>query len=124
MIPYNTLTHQLRTLTKKNGDFIWIGDCEKVFEILKNILTSDSCIQYFDEKKPVILYFDASPVGISAVLLQQIDRKDPNVIAYSSRSLSDPEKHYSQIERELLSVTYACKTNRLYFIWRFIYNIL
>ena len=81
---------------------------------MKNILTSDSCIQYFDEKKLVILYCDASPVGISAGLLQQIDGKDPNVIAYSSRSLSENEKRYSQIKRELLIITYACERNRLY----------
>ena len=78
---YSALTYPLRTLTAKNSDFIWIGSCEKAFDTLKNILASDSCIQYFDEKKPVILYCDASPVGISTVfLLQQIDGKDPNVI--------------------------------------------
>ena len=60
------LTYPLRTLTAKNSDFIWIGNCEKVFDTLKNILTSDSCIQYYDEKKPAILYCDASPVRISA----------------------------------------------------------
>ena len=121
---YSTLTYPLRALTKKNSDFIWTGDCEKTFDPLKNILTSDSRIQYFDEKKPVILYCDASPVGISAVLLQQIDGKDPNVIAYSSRSLSDAEKRSSQIERELLSITFACERNRLYLFSTFIYNIL
>ena len=95
----------MRTLTKKNSDFIWTGNCEKAFDTFKNILTSDSCIQYFEAKKPV---------RISAVSLQQLDGKDPNVIAYSSRSLSDTEKRYSQIERELLSITYSCERNRLY----------
>ena len=99
---------------KKNSHFIWTSDCEKAFDTLKNILISDPCIQYFDEKKPVILYCDTSPVGISAVLLQQIAGKDPNIIAYSSWSLSDSEKRYSQIEGELLSITYACERNRLY----------
>ena len=104
----------MSTLTKKNSHFIWTSDCEKAFDTLKNILISDPCIQYFDEKKPVILYCDTSPVGISAVLLQQIAGKDPNIIAYSSWSLSDSEKRYSQIEGELLSITYACERNRLY----------
>ena len=56
-----------------------------------------------------MLYCDKSPVGISAVLLQQIDGKVPNVITYSSRPLSDIEKRYSQIQRELLSITYTCQ---------------
>ena len=113
----------MSTLTKKNSHFIWTSDCEKAFDTLKNILISDPCIQYFDEKKPVILYCDTSPVGISAVLLQQIAGKDPNIIAYSSRSLSDNEKRYSQIERKLLSITYACK-RKIVFVWAFIFNIL
>ena len=99
----------MHTLIKKNSDFTWTSDCEKAF---------DSCIQYFDEKKPVILYCDAIPVVISAVLLYQIDGKDPNVIAYSSRSLSDTEKRYYQIERESLSITYACERSRLYLCGR------
>ena len=41
---YSTLTCPLRTLTKKNSDFIWTSDCEKAFDTLKNILTSDSFI--------------------------------------------------------------------------------
>ena len=41
---YSTLTCPLRTLTKKNSDFVWTSDCEKAFDTLKNILTSDSCI--------------------------------------------------------------------------------
>ena len=54
-----------------------------------------SCIQHLDEKKPVILYCDASAVEISAVLLHQIDPKDANVIAYPSQYLAVTEKHYS-----------------------------
>ena len=119
---YSTLTCPLRTLTKKNSDFIWAIDCEKAFDTLKNILPSDSFIQYFDEKKTVILYYDASPVGILAGLLQQIDGKDPNVIPYSSRSLSNNEKRYSQIQRELLIITYACERNRLYLFGRLFYG--
>lgn len=54
-----------------------------------------SCIQRLDEKKPVILYCDASAVEISAVLLHQIDPKDANVTAYPSRYLTDTEQLYS-----------------------------
>ena len=50
---YSTLIYLLDTFTKESSNFIWTGHCEKAFDILKDILTSDSCIQYFDEKKPV-----------------------------------------------------------------------
>ena len=50
----------------------------------------------FDENNPVILYCDANPVGISVVLLQQIDWKDQNVIAYSLGSLFDKKNFLSR----------------------------
>ena len=64
---YITLTCPLRAHTKKSLFGLAI---KKAFDALKNILTSDSCIQYFDEKEPVILSCDVIPVRISAVLLQ------------------------------------------------------
>lgn len=35
-------------------------------------------------------------------------------IAFASRALSDTERRYSQIEKELLSILYACKKFRFY----------
>ena len=40
------------------------------------------------------------------------------MISYASRSLTETEQRYSQIERECLSITYACQRNRLYLFAR------
>ena len=86
---------------------------------LKNSLTSESCNAYFDERKETFVYTDASPVGISSIILQKSSEKnDPKIISYSSRALSTAEQHYSQIERECLSIVYACEHNRLYLYGR------
>ena len=83
------------------------------FEEIKNYLTEDSCISYFDNKKE------------TSILLQNTPGKnDLKVVVYSSCALSETEQRYSQIERECLSIMYACERNGLYLLGRIfiIYN--
>ena len=116
---YSTITYPLRRLTQEDVKYEWNQECENAFQSLKTSLSEDSCISYFDESKETLIYCDASPVGISAILLQRTKNKnDTKVIAYSSRSLTSTEMRYSQIERETLAVTYACGKNHLYLLGR------
>lgn len=50
---------------------------------------------------------DASPVGLGAVLIQQVDN-EKQVVAYASRCLTDVERRYSQAEKEALGLVWAC----------------
>ena len=59
---------------------------------------------YFDVKKPIQLIVDASPVGLSTLLIQE-----GRVVAYGSRALSDVETWYSQTDCEALAVVWACE---------------
>ena len=122
---YSTITHPLRQLLRQDIEWIWTPECDETFSKLKNILSSESCITYFDENKQTIMFTDASPYGISAILMQQsANQNDAKIIAYSSRSLTKAEQNYSQLERECLAVVYACEKNRLYLLGRHfeIYN--
>lgn len=60
-------------------------------------------LKYFDPAKPVKIYSDASSSGLGAVLLQE-----GQPVAFSSRSLTDAETRYVQIEKEMLSIVHAC----------------
>lgn len=116
---YSTLTHPLRQLIKKDVPFEWTDECENSFTSIVNSLSDKSNLAYFDEKKETFVYCDASPVGLSAILLQRTPGKnDLQVINYSSRALTDTESRYSQIERECLGIVYACERNRLYLFGR------
>ncbi len=47
---------------------------------------------------------EASAAGLGAVLKQE-----GHVIAYASKTLTEPERHYSIIQKECLAVVYALK---------------
>ena len=56
---------------------------------------------FFDGAQETTLQCDTSSFGLGAVLLQ---KRQP--VAYASQALTEPETHYAQIEKELLSVLF------------------
>ena len=65
-------------------------------------MTSAPVQVFYDVRKPVLVSCDASNFGLGAVLLQ-----GNKPTAYASCALTDTEKRYAQIEKELLAVVYA-----------------
>lgn len=63
----------------------------------------------FDPKLKHIVWVDASTKGIGAGLLQ-----NNKPIAFASKSLSNTEQHYVNIEREMLAVVFGCKHFHIY----------
>ena len=115
---FSTLTYPLRQLTHKHTKFVWTDACEKSFNILNNMLTDAATNTYFDEKKETILYCDASPFGFSSILLQNDNKDHLQVISHSPRSLNTSKQRYSELERECLSIVYACQRHRVYLFGR------
>ena len=89
---FSTLTYPLRQLTHKHTKFVWADACEKSFNILNNMLTDAAINTYFDEQKEIILYCDASPFGLSSILLQKDNKDHLQIISYLSRSLNTTNK--------------------------------
>ena len=77
--------------------------------MLKAAISSLPVLKLFDLSKPVVVSVDASPVGIGAVLLQ-----DNQPVAFSSTSLTETQKVYCQIEKELLAVQFGLLRFRQY----------
>ena len=59
--------------------------------------------------KPVTLQCNASLKGLGARIIQ-----DGQPIAFASKSLTDTETHYANIERELLAIVYGCEKFHTY----------
>ena len=94
--------HSLRGLLKKTSDFIWETDHQQEFEQLKNSVTSEACLQYYDRSAPVTLKVDASQKGLGAALLQ-----NEKPVAFGSKTLTDCQSRYSNIEREMLALVFG-----------------
>ena len=96
---FSDISHPLRNLTKKDAKFHWSQEHQKSFDKIKEMLTSDTTMAYFDPAKETVLTTDASPVGLSAILSQKTPGSgDSKIVAYASRSLSDVKTRYSQTE--------------------------
>ena len=93
----------LRQLLKSDVEFRWQPAQQQAFDKLKQLCTHPPVLKYYDPAKPVEIYSDASSMGLGAVLLQ-----DNQPVAFSSRSLTDAETRYAQIEKEMLSIVHGC----------------
>ena len=102
----------LRELTKKNTPFQWTEQHCKSFQEIKDVLTSNTVMAYFDGNKQTDVIMDASPWGLSAILSQHTAGSDDRKIV--SRSLSPVEQRYSQTEREALAIVWAVERLHVY----------
>ena len=66
---------------------------------MKQLITREPVLRYFDNTKEVTLQCDASESGLGAVIMQE-----GQPVAFSLRALTNTEKNYAQIEKELLSI--------------------
>ena len=70
---------------------------------------------YFDPDKETHLGNDASPMGLSAILLQvMLSTEETGVVAYVSRALTPVERRYSQTEKEALAIVWAIEKLHIY----------
>ena len=93
------VTVTLRELNKKNVKFTWNQTYEKAFKEAKLHVTNAATLQYFDPMKPIVFECDASSNGVGGTLLQ-----DGQPIVFVSQALTETQKRYSNIERELLAM--------------------
>ena len=72
-------------------------------------MSSDSALALFDPCRPTTVSADASSYGVGAVLTQQQTSGEWKLVSHISRSLTQTEQRYAQIEKEALAVTWACE---------------
>ncbi|UYV61569.1 K02A2.6-like [Cordylochernes scorpioides] len=97
-------TSNMRNLLKKDIIWNWNIAADQELNFIKTLLTSPPVLRHFDPNEPLELFADASKDGFGAILMQ---KEKP--LSYASASLTSPQKHYSQIEKELLALYFGCK---------------
>jgi hypothetical protein len=107
------ITAPLRNLTR--SEVRWGKEEQAAFDSLKTSLSEDAVLGYYEVGLDTRLMVDAGPNGLGLVLLQ---RKSAGwqPVACHSRSLTDVEKRYSQMEREALAIRWACERCYQYLI--------
>ena len=70
-------------------------------------------LKFYNRNLPLTVQADASKNGLGAALLQQ-----GKPVAFASKSLSETEQRYANIERELLAVVFACERFKTYVLGR------
>ena len=101
------LSQPLRELLSKKNCWTWGPGQTRAFNQIKSELTEPTILTLYDPAANSKVSADASSYGLGAVLLQEVDRVWKPV-AYASRSLTETEKRYAQIEKEALGVGWAC----------------
>ena len=87
----------------------WMQAEEEVFQASKQLLTSAPVLVHFNPELDITLACDASAYGIGAVLSHRLPDGTEQPIGFASRTLSDAEKKYSQIEKEGLACVFGVK---------------
>ena len=86
---FSDVSKPIRELTKKDQPFQWSARQEQAFQEVKELLASTQVMAYFDPGKEIQLITDASPMELSAILLQMTPGTEKTrVVAYASRTLS------------------------------------
>ena len=105
----------LRVLLKNENTFAWDQNANNSFQKIKGLLENSLLkhLKYYDRNKPVTLQCDASLKGLGACIIQ-----DGKPIAFASKSLTDTETRYANIERELLAIIFGCEKFHTYLYGR------
>lgn len=91
-------------LLRKDIIYQWLGIHDKALETIKQELGKNLTLKHFDFEKEITIQTDASENGLGCCLMQ-----NGRPVAYASRGLSDTEKSYAVIEKEMLGIVYACQ---------------
>ncbi len=99
----------LRDLLKQDVPYQWDDDHQDAFLELKRLVTTRTCLKYYDPSKPTVVEVDASQKGLGACLLQ-----DNEPVLFASKSLTESQKNYSNIERETLAMVFGIRRLHTY----------
>ena len=103
---FSSWCEPLRRLTRVKAKFEWTTEQQAAFEDLKNAITSAPVlVPHYPERETLVIR-DGSPTGLGGGLFQKT-QQGYQPVHYVSRTLTDTERRYSQIERETLAVEFA-----------------
>ncbi|KAJ0172603.1 hypothetical protein K1T71_011742 [Dendrolimus kikuchii] len=101
---YSQRAVPLTNLLKKENAWRWEQSEANSFKELKECVCSAGVLALYDVGAPAQLSVDASRDAVGAVLLQ-----GGRPVEFSSRTLTDAQRRYAQVEKEMLAIVFACE---------------
>lgn len=92
----------LRQLTHKNCEWRWTAQHEEAFCKIKETIANAPVLKYYNPDEELTIQCDASEGGLGAALMQ-----GGKPVAFTSRALTQTERGYAQIEKELLALLFG-----------------
>ncbi|XP_017621263.1 uncharacterized protein LOC108465452 [Gossypium arboreum] len=108
---YSRITAPLTGMLKKGKVWDWNPQCERAFNQLKQVMTSEPVLALPNYLKPYKVRTDASDYAIRGVLMQE-----GHPIAFESRKLNETERRYTIQEKEITTVVHCLRTWRYYLL--------
>jgi hypothetical protein len=98
-----------KPLTKLMGktDWLWTELQQKVFQELKDEVTSERVLIIPKPGRPFRMETDASDFAIAAILSQLDDEGKWRPVAFLSTSLNDAERNYEIYDKEMLAIMHG-----------------
>ena len=112
---YAAMTTSLRSLTHNDIPWTWGEKEETAFRDLTQLLSAYSVLGYYQVGLETNLMVDAGPTGLGLLLLQKSDDRWKPILC-ASRRLTETEQRYCQLEREALTIRWACERCYTYLI--------
>ena len=113
-----SVLHPLNELLQANRKWIWSQECEAAFQNAKEMLVTSNVLAHYDPTQPIRLAADASAYGIGAVISHVLPSGEEKPVAFASRTLTQSERNYAQIEREALALVFGVKRFHQYLYGR------
>jgi hypothetical protein len=119
---YPELTAPLRVLTRKGTRFTWTAEHQEHFDLIKARLCSDRVMVPYDPERKTRLYTDGGPEGCQGTVAQAYMHptlgEQWRPVAHTARAWIEPEKRYSQIEKESNALQAGILSNKTYLLGR------
>ena len=97
------MSQPLRELLKKNIVFNWLPSHDKCLQNIKKLIIKSPTLKTFDVNKDITIQTDASKYGLGCCVMQ-----DGKPISFASRSMTETEINYPQIDKEMLAIVFSC----------------
>ena len=106
--------HLRKCASEKTAKFRLTDEARKEVDLLKKLITSQTCMAHPNLDQQFYIHVDASKMGLGAILTQTDEKSNHRVIEYTSKTLTTAQQNYSNPVREALGVLWALQHFRYY----------